>query len=146
MSTKKTTKKTKKKTTKKKTSTRARIKDPKGGLTAAGRAYFRKKEGAHLKPGVKGVADTPEKMKRKGSFSRALRPRQRKSQINRVSGFRFDFCNQRVGDLAHLPALSPVAIQGFAVIPFALSVKPDKGASGTNGLANDLTFIIGTIQ
>jgi hypothetical protein len=44
------------------------IKDPKGGLTAAGRAYFKRKEGANLKPGVKGAADTPEKMKRKGSF------------------------------------------------------------------------------
>jgi hypothetical protein len=43
-------------------------KDPKGGLTAAGRAYFKKTEGANLKPGVKGAADTPEKMKRKGSF------------------------------------------------------------------------------
>ena len=45
-----------------------KIKDPKGGLTAAGRAYFKKKEGANLKPGVKGPADTPEKMRRKGSF------------------------------------------------------------------------------
>jgi hypothetical protein len=44
------------------------IKDPKGGLTAAGRAYFKRKEGADLKPGVKGAADTPEKMRRKGSF------------------------------------------------------------------------------
>jgi len=44
------------------------IKDPKGGLTAAGRAHFKKKEGANLKPGVKGAADTPEKMRRKGSF------------------------------------------------------------------------------
>jgi hypothetical protein len=44
------------------------IKDPKGGLTAEGRAYFKRKEGANLKPGVKGAADTPEKMKRKGSF------------------------------------------------------------------------------
>jgi hypothetical protein len=45
-----------------------RLKDPKGGLTAAGRAHFKKKEGANLKPGVKGAADTPEKMRRKGSF------------------------------------------------------------------------------
>lgn len=45
-------------------------KDPKGGLTAAGRAEFKKKEGANLKPGVKGPADTPEKMRRKGSFLR----------------------------------------------------------------------------
>jgi hypothetical protein len=43
-------------------------KDPKGGLTAQGRAFYNKSEGANLKPGVKGAADTPEKMKRKGSF------------------------------------------------------------------------------
>ena len=45
-------------------------KDPKGGLTAAGRKKFKKTEGANLKPGVTGKADTPEKMKRKGSFLR----------------------------------------------------------------------------
>ncbi len=45
-----------------------RLKDPKGGLTAAGRAYFKRKEGANLKPGVRGAANTPEKMRRKGSF------------------------------------------------------------------------------
>lgn len=45
-------------------------KDPHGGLTAAGRRYFARKEGAHLKPGVQGPADTPEKMRRKGSFLR----------------------------------------------------------------------------
>lgn len=48
----------------------ARRKDPNGGLTAAGRAHFKKTEGANLKPGVKGPADTPEKMRRKGSFLR----------------------------------------------------------------------------
>ena len=47
-----------------------RTKNPTGGLTAEGRKYFAKKEGAHLKPGVKGAADTPEKMRRKGSFLR----------------------------------------------------------------------------
>ena len=46
------------------------LKDPKGGLTAAGREHFKETEGANLKPGVKGEADTPEKMKRKGSFLR----------------------------------------------------------------------------
>ncbi|MCY1043134.1 DUF6321 domain-containing protein [Corallococcus sp. bb12-1] len=46
------------------------LEDPKGGLTAAGRAWFHEKEGANLKPGVKGKADTPEKMRRKGSFLR----------------------------------------------------------------------------
>src|ERR1700761_7355391 len=55
---------------KKSARSRARLKDPKGGLTAAGRAYFKKTEGANLKPGVKGPADTPEKMRRKGSFLR----------------------------------------------------------------------------
>ena len=44
------------------------LKDPKGGLTPAGRKYFKETEGANLKPGVKGPADTPEKMRRKGSF------------------------------------------------------------------------------
>ena len=42
--------------------------DPAGGLTAAGRKFFAESQGAKLKPGVKGAADTPEKMKRKGSF------------------------------------------------------------------------------
>ncbi len=55
-------------TSKKKTS--AKRKDPKGGLTAAGRKWFAEKDGSHLKPGVTGPADTPEKMKRKGSFLR----------------------------------------------------------------------------
>ena len=45
-------------------------KDPRGGLTAEGRAFFAKKEGSHLRPGVKGAADMPEKMVRKGSFLR----------------------------------------------------------------------------
>ena len=44
------------------------LKDPKGGLTAAGRRHFKRKEGANLKAGVKGKADTPQKMRRKGSF------------------------------------------------------------------------------
>lgn len=51
-----------------KSARKPRIKDPKGGLTAAGRAYFKRKEGANLKPGVRGPANTPEKMRRKGSF------------------------------------------------------------------------------
>lgn len=48
----------------------ARLRDPNGGLTAAGRAFYRRTEGADLKPGVKGAADTPEKLRRKGSFLR----------------------------------------------------------------------------
>ena len=53
---------------KKAISLRAAHKDPKGGLTAAGRAAYNRATGSHLKPGVRGAADTPEKMRRKGSF------------------------------------------------------------------------------
>lgn len=45
-------------------------KDPRGGLTAKGREFFNQRDGSHLRPGVKGAADTPEKMVRKGSFLR----------------------------------------------------------------------------
>lgn len=44
------------------------LRDPEGGLTAAGRAWFKRVYGITLKPGVKGPADTPAKMRRKGSF------------------------------------------------------------------------------
>ena len=40
-------------------------KNPKGGLNAAGRASYK---GGTLKAPVKGGADTPQKLKRKGSF------------------------------------------------------------------------------
>ena len=43
-------------------------KDPKGGLTAEGRRIYNEATGGHLRPGVKGVADTAEKKRRKGSF------------------------------------------------------------------------------
>ena len=42
--------------------------NPNGGLTAAGRAKFKREDGSNLKPGVKGAADTLDKMRRKGSF------------------------------------------------------------------------------
>ncbi len=54
----------------KKAAQKKATKDPKGGLTAAGRKEFAEKEGLHLRPGVQGPADTPEKMVRKGSFLR----------------------------------------------------------------------------
>ena len=64
----------KKAASKKAVATRASMpkegRDPRGGLTAKGRAYFAEKEGSHLRPGVQGPADTPEKMVRKGSFLR----------------------------------------------------------------------------
>ena len=43
-------------------------KDPKGGLTAAGRKFYNDQTGGNLRPGVKGAANTPEKKQRKGSF------------------------------------------------------------------------------
>ena len=47
------------------------LKDPHGGLTAAGRAWFGRKQGAHLKPGVKKPQSdmTPAQMLRKGSWA-----------------------------------------------------------------------------
>ena len=49
----------------------AETKNPKGGLTQAGRDMFRRKTGARLKPGVKKpIADmTAEEMRRKGSWA-----------------------------------------------------------------------------
>lgn len=44
-------------------------KKPSGGLTAKGRAAYNKATGSSLKPGVKGAANTPEKMRRKGSWA-----------------------------------------------------------------------------
>lgn len=45
-------------------------KNPEGGLTQAGRDKFNRANNSNLKPGVKGAANTPEKMRRKGSFLR----------------------------------------------------------------------------
>ena len=52
-------------------SAKPREKDPKGGLTAAGRRAFAKRDGAHLKPGVtkKQSEMTPQDMRRKGSWA-----------------------------------------------------------------------------
>lgn len=50
---------------------RAREKDPKGGLTAAGRRTFARKDGSNLRPGVtKKLSEmTPQDMRRKGSWA-----------------------------------------------------------------------------
>jgi hypothetical protein len=57
----------------------ARTKDPRGGLTAAGRAAYGRTEGAHLKPGVKkAMRDmTPDEMRRKGSWASRFYGRER---------------------------------------------------------------------
>lgn len=69
---KKSAKKAKKKKAKKKRAAKAAPgKDPKGGLTAAGRRAFAEKDGSHLKPGVTKKASemTPADMRRKGSWA-----------------------------------------------------------------------------
>ena len=43
-------------------------KNPRGGLNAAGRASYRRETGGTLKAPVKGAPDSPEEMRRKGSF------------------------------------------------------------------------------
>ncbi|MDB5627415.1 MAG: hypothetical protein JWR73_3217, partial [Tardiphaga sp.] len=70
-STKKTAKKGAAKKSRTKAAARKAEKDPKGGLTAAGRRAFAKKQGAHLKPGVtkSDSAMTPADMRRKGSWA-----------------------------------------------------------------------------
>lgn len=56
-----------------------KLKDPRGGLTAAGRRAFARREGAHLKPGVKKPAArmSPQEMRRKGSWATRFYGRQR---------------------------------------------------------------------
>ena len=76
---KKTARKTANKASKKKAAkkaarkaaAKAREKDPKGGLTAAGRSAFARRDGSHLKPGVKKTLSdmTPQDMRRKGSWA-----------------------------------------------------------------------------
>ncbi len=53
------------------TRTKRATKDPRGGLTAAGREAYRRREGAHLRPGVTKKASemSPEDMRRKGSWA-----------------------------------------------------------------------------
>lgn len=54
-----------------KLATKPTSKDPRGGLTAAGRKEFLRKDGAHLKPGVKKPERqmSVEEMRRKGSWA-----------------------------------------------------------------------------
>jgi hypothetical protein len=47
---------------------RAAGKSPRGGLNAAGRASYKAQTGGTLKAPVKGAPDSPEEMRRKGSF------------------------------------------------------------------------------
>jgi hypothetical protein len=50
---------------------KAATKDPRGGLTAAGRTLLRRRDGSHLKPGVTKPEEemTPDEMRRKGSWA-----------------------------------------------------------------------------
>jgi hypothetical protein len=65
-----TSRKAAKKSSRKRSAT-SREKDPKGGLTAAGRKAFAKKDGSHLKPGVTRTLSemTLQDMRRKGSWA-----------------------------------------------------------------------------
>lgn len=70
-SAKKTRKRTAKKTAKAKRRASAKEKDPRGGLTAAGRQAFARRQGSHLRPGVtkKESEMSPQEMRRKGSWA-----------------------------------------------------------------------------
>ena len=67
------------KRTSRKRPAKVRREDPRGGLTAAGRKAFARKEGAHLKPGVtrKESEMTAQDMRRKGSWAVRFYGRQR---------------------------------------------------------------------
>ena len=47
---------------------RAAGKNPRGGLNAKGRASYKQETGGTLKAPVKGAPDSPQEMRRKGSF------------------------------------------------------------------------------
>ena len=66
----------------------AHTKDPKGGLTAAGRRKFAQTEGANLKPGVKKPVRemTPQEMKRKGSWAVRFYGRDKLSPLKTKDG------------------------------------------------------------
>lgn len=76
------------KTSPRKATARTRDKDPRGGLTAAGRKAFAKKEGAHLKPGVRKKTSemTPQEMRRKGSWAVRFYGREKLPALVDVSG------------------------------------------------------------
>lgn len=59
------------KTGKKPAKKMAATRDPRGGLTAAGREEFERKDGSHLRPGVKKGEGkmSPQEMRRKGSWA-----------------------------------------------------------------------------
>ena len=65
-----------------------RLRNPRGGLTAAGRAYFARKEGAHLQPGVKKRQRdmTPAEMRRKGSWAVRFYGRAKLPALRTASG------------------------------------------------------------
>ncbi|UUX96950.1 DUF6321 domain-containing protein [Aquabacterium sp. J223] len=67
---------------------RPRTRDPKGGLTAAGRAEFARTDGAHLKPGVTKPESemTPEDMRRKGSWATRFYGRQTLPPLRKPNG------------------------------------------------------------
>jgi hypothetical protein len=65
-----------------------RTKNPKGGLTAAGRKKFARKEGARLKPGVKKPVSemTSDEMRRKGSWAVRFYGREKLPPLKDKSG------------------------------------------------------------
>lgn len=75
-------------TTRKSPAKKAPTKDPRGGLTSAGRRKFARTEGAHLKPGVKKPASemSPEEMKRKGSWAVRFYGREKLSPLETKDG------------------------------------------------------------
>jgi Domain of unknown function (DUF6321) len=73
----------------KRRSTKAQdLRSPRGGLSAAGRAFYARKEGAHLRPGVSKppAKMTAEDMRRKGSWARRFYGRKQLPALRDASG------------------------------------------------------------
>lgn len=113
-------------------------KDPSGGLTAKGREYFAKKEGSHLRPGVQGPADTPEKMVRKGSFLRRhfANPRgpmkDEKGEPTRLALSAHAWGEpvpQTMGDAKQLAAEGHELLEEYHAVKDAAAAKPGKKAA-----------------
>ena len=108
--------------------------DPRGGLTAIGREYYAKKDGARLKPGVKGPADTPEKMRRKGSFLTRMFTNPRGPMVDsKGKPTRLALCARAWGEPVPKTAADAhaLAIEGRKLLE---RYRSQKGTSGRKGV------------
>ncbi len=114
-----------------------KLKNPKGGLTAAGRAAFRKKDGSHLKPGVKKSERemSPQEMKRKGSWAARFYGRAKLPALVGKDGkpTRFALTAAAWGEPVPrtVAAARKIAAKGHRLLARAANAKPSRTAKGS---------------